>query len=151
MFQDRTQGLAMGQVHKHGLPWKVLSAAQFAVTQSNTADAPYRHFISQVPVTDETSPAVNSHVNRHYCQSEANNSHINRSGRARRLNFLFLRQTPLTATSVPTCYNSFLSHKLKTLKEKREKESVLVFQQKESPAHFSCNIRHVPNSWFNNR
>ena len=91
-----------------------LSAAQFAVTQSNSP----LPLISEVSVTNEASSAVNSHVNRHCCQYEAYNSHINCSGRTRHLTFLFWRQTPLRATSVPTWYNSFLSHKLKTLGKK---------------------------------
>ena len=48
------------------------------------------------------------------------------------MTFLFLQQTPLRETSVSTCYHSFLSHKLKTLKEKN-KHTVIVSQQKEAP------------------
>lgn len=132
MFQDRTQGHAMGQVHKRRLLWKVLSAAQFAVTQSNAADPPYRPFVSQVLLTDEASPAVLTAmlIVTTASQSGAYNSHINCSGRARLPTFLFLRQTPLKTTSVLTSHNSFLSHKLKTLGRKKRKEKVYLFSNR---------------------
>lgn len=107
-------------------------------SHTNTADPPYRHFVSEVSVTAEAFPAVNSHVNRHYCQSKAYNSHTNCSGRARRLTFDFLRQTPLRATSVPTWYNSFLSHKLKTLKGEIKEKKVYLFSNREKAPPISA-------------
>jgi len=146
MFQDRTEGHAMGQVQKHGLFRKVLSAAQFA------ADPPYRHFISQVFVTDEAPPAVNSHANRHHCQPIR--------GLQQPYQLLRTSETPdlpfLTANTIkgnicPDVVQFFSFPQTEDIEIKKERESVLVFQQKESPTHFSCNIRHVLNSWFNNR